>query len=145
MTQKTFIPKSPAKSERKWYLIDATDKVVGRLATEVAVILRGKNKPTFTPHMDMGDYVIIINAEKVKLTGTKEDKKTYVDHSGYLGNIKVKPFKVVQQKNPTRILSDAIHGMVPINRLGKTILDKLFIYSGSAHPHAGQNPINLNI
>lgn len=142
---KTFTPKAPAKDDRKWYLVDATDKVVGRLATEIAVVLRGKNKPNFTPHLDMGDYVIVINAEKIRLTGNKEDQKEYIHHTGYLGHLRKKSFKKVQELNPKRILDEAVSGMIPHNRLKKFVLDKLKIYAGSEHPHSGQNPIKLNI
>ncbi|MBU0727385.1 50S ribosomal protein L13 [Patescibacteria group bacterium] len=142
---KTFTPKSPAKSERKWYLVDATDKVVGRLATEVANILRGKNKPSFTPHLDMGDYVIIINAEKVKLSGNKEDQKEFIHHTGYLGHLRRKSYASVKEKNPTRILQEAITGMIPNNRLKKFILEKLSVYAGTEHPHGGQNPITIKL
>ncbi len=142
---KTFTPKSPAKDDRKWYLVDATDKVLGRLATEIAVILRGKNKPTFAPHVDMGDYVVVINAEKIRLTGKKEEQKEYIHHTGYLGHLRRKPFKTVQEINPKRILDEAVSGMIPKNRLKKFILAKLNIYAGSEHPHSGQNPITLNI
>ncbi|MBU0578262.1 50S ribosomal protein L13 [Patescibacteria group bacterium] len=140
---KTFTPKSPAKAERKWYLIDATDKIVGRLATEVANVLRGKNKPSFTPHLDMGDYVVIINADKVKLTGQKESQKEYIHHTGYLGHLRRKSYEQVKNTNPTRILKEAINGMIPHNRLKKFIVAKLNVYAGEEHPHAGQNPIKL--
>jgi large subunit ribosomal protein L13 len=142
---KTFTPKSPAKSDRKWYLIDATDKILGHLATEVAVLLRGKEKPNFTPHLDMGDYVVIINAEKIKLTGNKTGQKEYIHHSGYLGHIKRESFERVMEKNPKRILEEAIAGMIPRNRLKKFVLAKLNIYAGTEHPHAGQNPIELKL
>jgi len=142
---KTFTPKSPAKADRKWYIVDATDKVLGRLATEVANILRGKNKPNFTPHLDMGDYAIIINADKIKLTGSKEAQKEYISHSGYLGHLKRKSFEHVKAKNPKRILKEAINGMIPDNRLKKFIVAKLNIYAGPEHPHAGQNPIPLSL
>ncbi|MBU0706457.1 50S ribosomal protein L13 [Patescibacteria group bacterium] len=145
MTQKTFTPKSPAKADRKWYLVDAADKVVGRLATEIAVILRGKNKANFTHHLDMGDYVVIINCEKVRLTGSKESQKEYIHHTGYLGHLRRKPFATVKEKNPKRILTEAVAGMVPSNRLKKFVMAKLYVYAGAEHPHAGQNPITLNI
>lgn len=143
MTMKTFTPKSPAKAERKWYLIDATDKVLGRLAVEVANVLRGKNKPSFTPHLDMGDYVVIINADKVKLTGLKTEQKEYIHHTGYLGHLKRKSFEYVKATNPTRILKEAIAGMIPHNRLKKFILAKLSVYAGSEHLHKGQNPVDF--
>lgn len=142
---KTFTPKSPAKAERKWYLVDATDKVVGRLATEVANILRGKNKATFAPHLDMGDYVVIINAEKVRLTGKKESQKEFIHHTGYLGHLKRESYESVKEKNPKRILEEAVAGMLPKNRLKKFVLAKLHIYAGSEHPHSGQNPITINL
>ena len=145
MIQKTTTPKSPAKDDRKWFLVDAKDKVVGRLATEIANILRGKNKATFTPHLDMGDYVVVINADQVKLTGQKEDQKEYITHSGYLGHIKKTPYKRVRTESPKRILEEAVSGMLPKNRLKKFFLDKLKIYAGEQHPHSGQNPTPLNI
>ena len=142
---KTYIPKSPDKAERKWYLVDATDKVLGRLATEVATILRGKNKPNFTPHLDMGDYVVVINADKIKLTGSKEEQKEYIHHTGYLGHLRRKSFEKVKTTNPTRILKEAVIGMVPHNRLKKFVVAKLSIYVGSEHPHKGQKPIPLSL
>lgn len=145
MTQKTFTPKIQQKSDKKWLIVDATDKVVGRLATEIAVHLRGKNKPTFTPHLDMGDYVVVINADKVRLTGNKESQKEYIHHTGYLGHLRRKPFATVKEKNPTRILTEAVAGMIPRNKLKKFVMAKLHVYAGSDHPHAGQNPITLNV
>ena len=145
MTQKTFTPKIQHKADKKWFVVDATDKVVGRLATEIAVHLRGKNKPTFTPHLDMGDYVVVINAEKVRLTGNKESQKEYIHHTGYLGHLRRKPFATVKEKNPTRILKEAVAGMVPGNKLKKFVMAKLHIYAGAEHPHAAQNPITLNV
>lgn len=145
MTQKTFTPKVQSKADKKWYIVDATDKVVGRLATEIAVVLRGKNKPTFTPHMDMGDYVVVINCNKVRLTGNKESQKEYIHHTGYLGHLRREPYAKVMEKNPKRILTEAVAGMVPHNRLKKFVLAKLHVYAGEEHPHAGQNPITLNI
>jgi len=145
MTQKTFTPKAPDKADRTWYLIDATDKVVGRIATEIAVILRGKNKATFTPHLDMGDYVIVINADKVKLTGKKESQKEYITHSCYIGHLKRVPYAKVMTENPTRIIKEAIAGMIPRNKLKKFIMAKLYVYAGDQHPHGGQNPVTLNV
>lgn len=144
MTQKTLTPKVPAKAEKKWFLVDAKDKVLGRLATEIAVVLRGKNKITFTPHLDMGDYVIVINADKVRLTGGKEEKKEYIHHTGYLGHIRREAYTQVLKKNPKKILEDAVRGMIPRNKLRKFIMTKLHVYPGTEHPHAGQNPIILN-
>ncbi len=142
---KTFTPKAPIKKDKKWYIVDATDKVVGRLATEIANLLRGKNKPQFTPHLDMGDYVIVINADKVRLTGKKEQQKEYIHHTGYLGHLKKESFGQVKEKNPKRILTEAVSGMIPNNRLKKFIVKKLNVYAGSEHPHSGQNPVPLNI
>lgn len=145
MTQKTTTPKAPVKAERKWYLVDANDKIVGRIATEIAVILRGKNKTNFTPHLDMGDYVVVINAEKVRLTGSKEEQKEYIHHTGYLGHIRRKSYATVVEKSPKRILTEAVEGMIPRNKLRKFVMAKLHVYAGPEHPHAGQNPITLNI
>ena len=122
MTQKTFIPKKQEKADKKWYIVDATDKVVGRLATEIACVLRGKNKPNFTPHMDMGDYVVVINCDKVRLTGNKEIQKEYIHHTGYLGHLKRKPYVTVKEKQPKRILTEAVAGMLPHNRLKKHVM-----------------------
>lgn len=143
MTQKTFTPKKQTKADKKWYVVDATDKVLGRLATEIAVLLRGKNKPSFTPHLDMGDYVIVLNADKIRLTGNKEAQKEYIHHTGYLGHLRRKPFKTVKEKNPKRIITEAVAGMIPRNRLKKFVIAKLHVYVGSEHPHGGQNPIEL--
>lgn len=143
--QKTFTPKTPTKADKKWFIVDATDKVVGRLATEIAVALRGKNKPSFTPHLDMGDYVVVINAEKVRLTGNKESQKEYIHHTGYLGHLRRKPYQRVKAESPKRILTEAVAGMIPRNKLKKFILAKLHVYAGEDHPHAGQNPIPLNV
>ncbi|PIZ71236.1 50S ribosomal protein L13 [Candidatus Peregrinibacteria bacterium CG_4_10_14_0_2_um_filter_43_11] len=144
MSFKTFIPKVEVKADKKWYLVDAEGKTLGRIATEIANIIRGKNKPIFTPHMDMGDYVVVINANKVQLTGGKEEKKEYIHHTGYLGHLRRKPFKEVREKNPKRVIEEAVSGMLPKNRLRKHFLERLMIYPGSEHPHAGQNPTILN-
>lgn len=145
MTQKTFTPKVQSKADKKWYIVDATDKVVGRIATEIAVILRGKNKPVFTPHMDMGDYVVVINCDKVRLTGKKESQKEYIHHTGYIGHLRRVPYAKVMEKNPKRILTEAVAGMIPRNRLKKFIMAKLHVYAGEEHPHGGQSPITLKI
>lgn len=139
MTFKTFTPKAQSKADKKWYLIDAEGKTLGRLATEIAVLLRGKNKPVFTPHLDMGDYVVVINAEKIRLTGKKEEQKEYIHHTGYLGHLRREPIATIRQKNPTRILEEAVAGMIPRNRLKKFILQKFKVYAGAEHPHAGQS------
>jgi large subunit ribosomal protein L13 len=140
MTAKTTTPKPLPKTERKWYLVDAEGKTLGHLSTRIADILRGKNKPTFTPHLDMGDYVVVINADKIKVTGRKEEQKEYFRHSGYLGNLKRIPLGKVRQTFPVRILEHSVAGMIPRNRLKNFILSKFYVYAGEDHPHAGQNP-----
>ena len=126
--------------EHKWYVIDATDLVLGRLSTEAAVLLRGKHKPTFTPHVDCGDYVIIVNAEKVALTGNKLDDKMYYRHSGYPGGLKSRTAKRMLELQPQKVLEKSIRGMLPKNRLGNDIYRKLYVYVGPEHPHQGQKP-----
>ena len=136
---KTYIA-TPSTIQRKWYLVDATDKTLGRLAAEVAKVLRGKNKPTFTPNMDTGDYVIVINADKVKLTGKKLVQKTYFHYTGYMGGDRfVKAADMLKDK-PTRMVELAVRGMVPHNRLGTQIFSKLFVYAGPDHEQAAQKP-----
>ncbi|MEI8378400.1 MAG: 50S ribosomal protein L13, partial [bacterium] len=125
----------------KWYVIDADGEILGRLATKVASILRGKNKPEYTQHIDTGDFVIIINAEKIRVTGKKETDKKYYRHSGFPGGLKVTSFKEMMEKNPTLALEKAIKGMLPHNTLGDEQFQKLNIYAGSEHPHAAQKPI----
>lgn len=126
--------------EHKWYVIDATDLVLGRLSTEVAVLLRGKHKPTFTPHVDCGDYVIIVNAEKVALTGAKLEDKMYYHHSGYPGGLKSRTAKRMLELQPQKVLEKSIRGMLPKNRLGDDMYRKLFVYVGPDHLHQGQKP-----
>ena len=125
---------------RNWYIIDADGQILGRLASEVAQIIRGKKKPFFTPHMDMGDFVVIINAEKVKVTGNKEKDKTYFRHSGYPGGVTQLNLRKVRQNFPERIITNAVKGMLPHNRLGRKLLTHLKVYSGELHPHAAQRP-----
>ena len=125
---------------RDWYLVDADNQILGRLASKVAQILRGKNKPYFTPHMDMGDFVVIINAEKVKVTGNKEADKTYFRHSGYPGGITEINLKKVRQQHPEKIITNAVKGMLPHNRLGRKLLKHLKIYATEVHPHTAQQP-----
>jgi len=141
--QKTYMPK---KQDLKavWYLVNAEDKIVGHLATKIADILRGKNKPIFAPHVDCGDYVIIINAEKVKFTGKKLLQKKYFRHSGFKGGIKETPALKMLAENPSRILEEAVKSMLPNNKLKKVFMKKLKIFSGDKHPHEAQNPITLN-
>lgn len=141
---KTYMA-TPSTIERKWYVVDAADKTLGRLAAEVAKVLRGKHKPTFTPHMDTGDHVIIINADKVRLTGKKLVQKVYFRHSGYLGGDKYTKAGDMLAKNPVRMVELAVRGMVPHNRLGSQIIKKLHVYAGPEHPHAAQKPEVLTI
>lgn len=126
--------------ERKWYVVDATDLTLGRLSTEVATLLRGKHKPTFTPHVDCGDYVIIVNAEKVALTGSKLDDKMYYRHSGYPGGLKSRTAKRMLELQPQKVLEKSIRGMLPKNRLGDDMYRKLYVYVGPEHPHQAQKP-----
>ncbi len=130
---------------RKWHVIDAEGMVVGRLASRVASILRGKNKPIYTPHVDTGDFVIIVNAEKVRFTGNKLQQKAYYHHSGYPGGIKKRVAKDVMKDFPERIITSAVRGMLPKNRLGRHQLGKLKVYRGPEHPHKAQNPEPLNL
>lgn len=138
---------NPSNIERKWFVVDAADKTLGRLAVEVAKVLRGKHKPTFTPHMDTGDHVIIINAEKVVLTGKKLTKKVYFHHSGYLGGDSYVKAGDLLKKNPVKMVELAVKGMLPHNSLGADTFSKLHVYAGSEHPHAAQKPevMELNI
>lgn len=131
--------------ERKWYVIDATDVVLGRLASKVATILKGKNKATFTPHIDCGDYVIIVNASKVKLTGNKLDKKLYYNHSGYVGGLRVRKAEEMISKYPVEMVERAIKGMLPNGRLGRAMYKKLFVYANGEHKHMAQKPEVLEI
>lgn len=140
----TFIAK-PSDIERKWFIIDATDHTLGRLASEVASVLRGKNKPIFTPHIDTGDNVIIINAEKIKVTGKKLDQKLYRSHSEYVGGFKETTLRVMMDKKPEEVIVHAIKGMLPKNTLGRQTLKKLFVYSGNEHKHEAQTPEVLEI
>ncbi|MCL6488977.1 MAG: 50S ribosomal protein L13 [Alicyclobacillus mali] len=136
----TYMAK-PGSVERKWYVIDATGWRVGRLATQIAMILRGKNKPEFTPHVDTGDFVIVVNADKVVFTGRKLDQKKYYRHSGYPGGLKVTTARTMLNTHPERVLYYAVRGMLPHNSLGRQQLKKLHVYAGPEHPHAAQKPI----
>lgn len=126
--------------DRKWYVIDAEDKVLGRLATEIANILRGKNKPIYTPHVDTGDFVIVINAEKVKMTGSKWDDKIHAYHTGYPGGRREVSYNEIREKHPERVIEYAVKGMLPKNRLGRSMFGKLKVYAGPTHPHEAQKP-----
>lgn len=130
---------------RDWYLVDVDNKVLGRVATQIANVLRGKNKPTFTPSVDTGDFVIVVNAEKIALTGKKLSDKTYYSHSGYVGGLKEISAGKLLDKKPEDLLKKAVKGMLPKNKLARHMLKKLKIYSGDAHPHAAQQPKSLNI
>ncbi|EQC47087.1 ribosomal protein L13 [Bacteriovorax sp. BSW11_IV] len=138
-TQKTFVLK-PAEADKKWYLVDATDKVVGRLATEIANILRGKNSPKFTPYTDSGDYVIVVNAEKIKFTGNKLNDKKYHWHTNYVGGLKTRTAKEQLARHPELIIMDAVKGMLPKNTLGRKQLTKLKVFAGESHDHEAQKP-----
>lgn len=126
--------------ERKWYLVDASDKVLGRLATRIATYLRGKHKTRFTPNIDTGDFIVVVNAEKVKLTGKKLDDKIYYHHTGYPGGIKAETARKRLQRKPESVIMDAVWGMLPKNRLGRAMLKKLKVYRGAEHPHESQQP-----
>ena len=131
---------NPAKVERKWYVVDATGYTLGRLASEVAKVLRGKNKPIFTPHIDTGDYVIIVNAEKIKVTGKKLDQKIYYHHSDYVGGMKETTLREILAKKPEKVVELAVKGMLPKGPLGREMFTKLHVYAGAEHPHTAQKP-----
>ena len=136
---KTFMA-SPSTIERKWYVVDATGYTLGRLASEVAKVLRGKNKPTYTPSMDTGDYVIVVNAEKITVTGKKLDDKVYYNHSGWVGGLKETTLREMLAKHPERVIEHAVKGMLPKGPLGREMYTKLFVYAGPEHKHAAQKP-----
>ncbi len=131
--------------KRKWYLVDAEGQVLGRMSTGIANILRGKTKPTFTPHVDTGDFVIVVNAEKVKLTGKKAEKKTYARYTGYPGGHIVTPFKEVMKRHPERVIETAVRGMLPKTKLGRAVYKKLKVYAGPKHRHAAQQPEKVKL
>lgn len=131
--------------EREWFLVDAEDKTLGRLASEIAKVLRGKHKPIYTPHLDCGDYVIVINADKVRVTGRKLDQKMYYRHSGYPGGLKSISLRNQLQKHPERVLQAAVRGMLPKNRLGRKMFKKLKVYASDSHPHQAQQPKPLEL
>ena len=136
---KSFVA-SPATIERKWYVVDATGYTLGRLSSEIAKVLRGKNKPIFTPHIDTGDYVIVVNAEKIKVTGKKLDQKIYYHHSDYVGGMKETTLKEMMAKKPEKVVELAVKGMLPKGPLGREMYTKLFVYAGPEHKHAAQKP-----
>ena len=135
----------PSDIERKWYVVDAEGKTLGRLASEVANVLRGKNKPTYTPHIDTGDYVIVVNAEKIQVTGKKLDQKIYYHHSEYVGGMKEATLREMMQKKPEFVITHAVKGMLPKGPLGRQMLKKLHVYAGPEHNHAAQKPETLDI
>jgi large subunit ribosomal protein L13 len=141
---KSYVLK-PADANKKWFLVDATDKVVGRLATEIANVLRGKNNPKYTPHTDSGDYVVVVNAEKVVFKGKKLENKKYYSHSNHVGGLTVRTAKEVLERTPERILMSAVKGMLPKNTLGRQQLKKLKVYAGEVHEHEAQNPTKIEL
>jgi large subunit ribosomal protein L13 len=141
---KTYTPR-PTDVDRKWWIVDAEDRILGRLASEIAQILRGKHKPMFSPHLDVGDYVVVINADKVRLSGNKAEEKTYFRHTGYMGGDKFTPFKTMLAEHPERVVELAVKGMLPKNNLGRLMRKKLKVYAGPEHPHEAQRPEPLEI
>lgn len=135
-----YLKDTEIAAQREWYVVDAQDYVLGRLASQVASILRGKNKPAFSTHQDVGDFVVVINAEKVKLTGNKADQKSYFYHTGYPGGAKFTPFRRMMEKHPEFVIENAVRLMLPKNVLGRKMLKKLKVYAGDQHPHQAQNP-----
>ena len=141
---KTYYAK-PSEVQREWLLVDATDMTLGRLASEVAQILRGKNKPTYTPHIDTGDFVVIVNAEKIKITGAKATDKVYYRHTGYVGHLKSETFTEAMEKHPTRVIEHAVRGMLPKGTLGTQMYKRLKVCAGREHPHQAQNPRKIEL
>lgn len=141
---RTYTPKEN-EIEHAWWVVDAANRPLGRIATEIARVIRGKHKPMFTPHLDTGDYVVVVNASKVVLTGNKADQKTYFRHSGYMGGEQHIPYRRMLAAHPERIIEMAVKGMLPKNALGKNISKKLKVYAGAEHPHVGQQPQPLDI
>ncbi|MGB3308043.1 MAG: 50S ribosomal protein L13 [Thermomicrobiales bacterium] len=144
MERRTYSAK-PAEVTRNWFIVDAEGKTLGRLASAIAATLRGKNKPTYTPHVDTGDFVIVVNAEKVKVSGNKEADKNYYRHSGYPGGLKTTSLKEMRARHPERILENAVRGMLPRNTLGRAQFKKMKVYVGAEHPHGAQNPAALQL
>lgn len=135
----------PDDVSRKWFIVDAADKPAGRLAVRIAEVLRGKDLPTYTPHVDMGSFVVVVNADKVKLTGNKEEQKVYKNYTGFPGGLKLRPAKAIRATNPERIITQAVKGMLPKNNLARTHLTRLKVYAGEQHPHAAQKPEALAV
>ena len=143
-TYHTWTPKA-SDLQRNWLVVDVQGQVLGRAATQIATLLRGKHKPTYAPHVDNGDYVIVVNADQVRVTGRKADQIEYIRHTGYPGGLKRVPYRVMMQRHPERILKFAVKGMLPKNRLGRRLLKKLYVYAGPRHPHAAQQPKAVEI
>ena len=141
---KTYTPKAE-DIQRNWVVVDAENQVLGRLASKVAQILRGKHKPIFSPHLDVGDYVVVINADKIRLTGTKPENKAYFRHTGYIGGEKFIPFKTMLEEHPDRVIDLAVKGMLPKNNLGRLMRRKLKVYAGAEHPHEAQMPETIKL
>lgn len=141
---RTFTP-TPQDIDRAWFVVDAQDQILGRLATTIATRLRGKHKPEFAPHMDNGDFIVVVNAAKIRVTGNKLDQKNYNRHTGYMGGLKQTKLRTMLQTKPEHVLEHAVKGMLPKNRLGRALLKKLKVYSGADHPHAAQKPQILNV
>jgi large subunit ribosomal protein L13 len=141
---KTYSAK-PREIEQKWYVVDAENQVVGRLASQVAAMLRGKHKPQYTPHIDTGDFIVVVNADKARFTGSKETDKVYFRHSGYPGGVTTMSPKVAREQKPTFLIENAVKGMLPKNRLGRQMLKKLKVYAGAEHPHTAQQPEPLEL
>jgi large subunit ribosomal protein L13 len=139
---KTVVPKI-SEIKRKWYLVDAENQILGRVSSQIAFLLRGKHKPEFTPHLDLGDHVIVINADKIKVTGRKLNQKQYTRYTGYPGGLRVNVMEKLLQKRPERVILNAVRGMLPKNRLGRKMIKKLRVYAGPDHPHQSQQPENL--
>jgi len=144
MNNITYAPKA-GDIERQWFVVDASDKVLGRLASEIAQVLRGKRKPQFAPHADVGDHVIVINAEKIKVTGNKAEQKVYYRHTGYPGGLRTTPYSRMHERHPDRIIRKAVQGMLPHTKLGRLQLKKLRVYAGGEHRHDAQNPQPLDL
>lgn len=144
MADKTYSPK-PGDVERKWYVVDATDKILGRLASEIAQVLKGKRNPRYAPHADVGDHVIVVNADKVRVSGRKAEQKVYYHHTGYPGGIRTTPYSKMMAEHPDRIVRKAVWGMLPHNTLGRRMFKKLRVYAGDKHRHEAQNPEVLEI
>ncbi|MBI4179950.1 50S ribosomal protein L13 [bacterium] len=142
---KTLIPRGAVAPERKWYVVDAAGQVLGRMATKIATVLMGKHKPTFVPNVDVGDFVVVVNSDKVRVTGKKDDQKIYYRHSGYMGGLKARTFREQMGRDSSKVIQMAVRNMLPKNILGRKRLSKLKIYAGEHHPHEAQNPQPLAV